>query len=83
MTDGSLKLIDTARISRSYSEIHLDLALAQEGDRLLPVHDLEGLVRRVQEERLLHDAFILPDASSDVKARIPPNLLWLKRLAAV
>src|SRR4030095_6136991 len=36
---------------------HLDLPLAPERDRLLPVNDLKRLVRRVQEERLLHTAF--------------------------
>ena len=33
----------------------LDLPLAQKRHRFLPVDDLEGLVRRVQEERLLHN----------------------------
>src|SRR5688572_24787632 len=35
---------------------HLDLPLAPERNRLLPVNDLERLVRRVQKERLLHTA---------------------------
>src|SRR5688572_30146882 len=34
---------------------HLDLPLAPERDRFLPVDDLQGLVGRVQEERLLHN----------------------------
>ena len=34
---------------------HLYLPLAPESDRFLPVDDLEGLVRSVEEERLLHD----------------------------
>ena len=34
---------------------NLHLALAPERDRLLPVHDAERLVRRVQEQRLFHD----------------------------
>jgi hypothetical protein len=38
----------TARISRLVLPDYLNLALAQKGDRLLPVNDLEGLVRRVQ-----------------------------------
>ena len=54
MTDGSLKLNDTERISAVVHRDNLDLALAPKRDRLLPVHDLERLVRRVQEERLLH-----------------------------
>ena len=54
MTDGSFRLNDTARISRSCDGDDLDLALAPERDRLLPVHDLERLVGGVQEERLLH-----------------------------
>ena len=33
---------------------HLYLPLAPERNRLLPVNDLERLVRRVQKERLLH-----------------------------
>src|SRR5262245_22518432 len=33
---------------------HLNLPLAPERNRLLPVNDLERLVRRVQKERLLH-----------------------------
>ena len=35
---------------------HLYLPLAPERNRLLPVNDLERLVRRVQKERLLHTA---------------------------
>ena len=34
---------------------NLNLPLAPQRHRLLPVDDLEGLVRRVQEERLLHN----------------------------
>src|SRR5262249_41844542 len=33
---------------------HLYLPLAPERDRFLPVNNLEGLVRRVQEKRLFH-----------------------------
>ena len=55
MTDGSLKAErdrpDLAVVDRD----DLDLPLAPERDRLLPVDDLEGLARRVQEERLLHN----------------------------
>src|ERR1700737_3827227 len=35
---------------------HLDLPLAPKRDRLLPVDDLQRLVRRVQKKRLLQDA---------------------------
>src|SRR5262245_35065515 len=48
----------------------LDLPLAQKRYRLLPVDDLEGLVRRVQEKRLLH-AEILPDPCRGVKTLTP------------
>ena len=34
---------------------NLNLPLAHQRHRLLPVDDLEGLVRRVQKERLLHN----------------------------
>ena len=48
---------------------NLDLALAPKRNRLLPVHDLERLVGRVQEERLLHKLrFIVPATAEPVKA---------------
>jgi hypothetical protein len=53
MTDGSLKLNETDRTSRSYTD-DFDLPLAPKGDCFLPVDDLQRLVRGVEEERLLH-----------------------------
>ena len=54
MTDGQLEADrhrpDLAVVDRD----DLHLPLAPERDRLLPVDDLERLVGRVQEERLLH-----------------------------
>src|SRR5262245_44498464 len=46
---------------------HLDLSLAPERDRLLPVNDLQRLVRRVQKERLLHTEPMMQDARRAVK----------------
>ena len=54
MTDGQL---ETERNRPDFPVVHrddLDLALAPERDRLLPVDNLERLVRRVQEKRLFH-----------------------------
>ena len=47
----------------------LDLSLAPEGDCLLPVDDLEGLVCRVQEERLLHGTLYWGRLTDHVKRR--------------
>ena len=65
---------------------NLDLSLAPQRHRLLPVDDLEGLVRRVQEKRLFHVTascslrllaeelvVILPDRCRGVKAMTPVN----------
>ena len=50
---------------------HLDLPLAPERNRLLPVNDLQRLVRRVQKERLLHDWIMMPSPVWAVKAMTP------------
>jgi len=50
---------------------HLDLPLAPERNRLLPVNDLERFVRRVQKERLLHDCSMMPLLVWAVKAMTP------------
>ena len=69
MTDGSLKLNETARIFAVVHRDDLDLPLAPERDRFLPVDDLEGLVRRVQEKRLFHkpESFCPMDVPRRVK----------------
>ena len=54
MTDGSLKRDGDAVDFAVVDVDHLDLPLAQKRDRLLPVDDLERLVRRVEEKRLFH-----------------------------
>ena len=56
MTDGSLKLNETDRTLAVVDGDDLDLPLAPERDRLLPVDDLQRLVRGVEKERLLHKA---------------------------
>ena len=48
---------------RSYLAVvdrdHLDFPLAPQRHRLLPVDNLEGFVRRVQQERLLHKSALM------------------------
>ena len=56
MTEGSLKLTGHRPYLAVVDRDHLYLPLAPERNRLLPVDDLERLVRRVQKERLLHTA---------------------------
>ena len=56
MTDGSLKLKETDRTLAVVHRDDLDLPLAPERHRLLPVDDLQRLVRGVEQERLLHKA---------------------------
>ena len=56
MTDGSLKLNDEGPDFAVVRRDDLDLPLAPKRDRLLPVDDLERLVRGVEKQCLLHNA---------------------------
>src|SRR4029078_2238317 len=58
----------------------LDFPLAPQRDRLLPVDDLQGLVRGVEEERLLHKAWVIvPDGIAGCQragGEAPPGRLF-------
>ena len=56
MTDGSLKLKETDRTSRSYTEMTSTFPWHQSVIAFCQWNDLERLVRGVEEERLLHKA---------------------------
>src|SRR5262252_1140378 len=82
--------LEAERNSSDLSVVHrddLNLALAPERDGLLPMDNLEGFVRRVEEQRLFHGNLILgwivPDSTPKCQAKGAVNRIVKRRLAAL
>ena len=82
--------LETERNGADLPVVHrddLDLPLAPERDGLLPVDDLERLVRRVEKQRLFHRnlilSWIVPDAPPKCQAAEAVNRIGKYRLAAL